>query len=89
MITNGLGRAVATRALQDPEFRALVAETEIGDIGAFGKLAFAHVNVELSWTATVDKAVAVALEDRLLAEHDKLWNRRPGRATKAVKLVES
>ena len=88
VITNGLGGAVITRALRDPAFRALIAMTEINDVFELGKLAFTHVTVEIRWTTTADKESAALLEDGLLGEHPSLWNRRPARTKKLVKLEE-
>ena len=84
VLTNGLGRAVTTRALQDPAFRQQLADTDVEDVFEFGRLAFAYVGVEVRWVATSDKAAAAELEDELLRTYTELWNRRPARASNIV-----
>lgn len=76
VLTNGLVRAALTRALRDPGFRKLIAETELNSIMEFGRLAFDHAQLEIRWTTTEDGASARALEDTLIHSHEGLWNRR-------------
>ncbi len=89
VLTNGLGRAVVSRALRDSDFRQQIADTDIVDVFHFGKLAYAYVNVEIRWLVTADKEAANVLENQLLSEHPNLWNRRPARTPKVVAIDDS
>ena len=59
--------------------RARLAEAEAGTprrAKEWSKLAMEWAGLEIRWTTTASKAAAEALEDKLIAAHDSLWNRR-------------
>jgi len=71
---------VFDRALADPIWvRARLDELKTSGprrAKQWGIAAFARADLHVRWTATVDRAAASALEDRLVAESGAtLWNR--------------
>jgi hypothetical protein len=79
-LASGLGEAVFDRALADPEWvRARLREIEAGTprrAKEWGRLAIEWAGFEVRWATTADKKSAEALEDRVIAQHEGLWNRR-------------
>lgn len=79
-LVSGLGEATFDRALADPEWvRARLREIEDGSprrAKEWGQLAIERADLEVRWTLAPDKKSAEAIEDRVIAQHEDLWNRR-------------
>lgn len=79
-LVSGLGEAAFDRALADPEWvRARLREIEDGSprrAKEWGRLAIERADLEVRWTTAADKKSAEALEERVIAQHEGLWNRR-------------
>jgi hypothetical protein len=82
-LATGLGEAVFTRAITDPEWlRTRLSEVEAGEPGTlrdWGRAAFARADLEICWATTEGRDSALALERQVMATLRKgvlLWNQR-------------
>jgi hypothetical protein len=81
-LTSGLGEALADRAFADAAWlRSRLKQLEAGRpqrAREWGRATIDRVDPYVSWTTTVDRATAKALEARCIRclEEHQLWNRR-------------
>jgi hypothetical protein len=82
-LVSGLGEAVFDRALADADWlRERLDEAERGQprrAKAWGQAALERADLHLRWTQTTDRAMAIALELRVISalRDSELWNRGP------------